>query len=96
MVKELPHVKVTDDEFQRLNFCIRMADSKLAVETILKNIVKTCVGYLEENKKWLHMQPNERRAELFAVLKIGSGKLDDFARRLMDESKKTSSKRAES
>jgi hypothetical protein len=86
MIDKLPEL-VTEDEFNRVNYCIRMGDKSRVVEIILNNTMVALSGYLEENKKWLQMQPNERRAELYAVLKVASKKLDAIGDKLMAHSK---------
>ena len=88
MKADLLPATVTDDEFRSVNLCIRMASKTLAIETILKNVMKTYDGYLEENRAWLRMPTNDRRAELFAVLKMASCKLDTLAERILEDAKK--------
>jgi len=88
MSDKLQSALVTDDEFNRVNICVRLGDKSRAIEIILSNTMVSLSGYLEENKKWLQMQPNARRAELYAMLKVASRKLDAIGNKLLEHSKK--------
>lgn len=88
MSDKLTPAVVTDDEFNRVNICVRLGDKQRAIEIILNNTMVSLSGYLEENKKWIQMPPDDRRAELYAMLKVASQKLDAIAEKLLEHSKK--------
>lgn len=76
---------ISEEEFQRLNNCIRMSNPTLAVETVIKNVIGHCAVHMGNQNKWLHLTPNDRRADFFAVVMLASNKLKAYASRLERE-----------
>jgi hypothetical protein len=76
-------VELTDAEFQVVNYCIRMADQKNAIKTVIDVFVAGLAQHMSQD--WLRKVPNNRREDMYHLLKRAAIKIDLMAERLATE-----------
>ena len=80
---------ISDADFQRVNWAIRMAEKSSALEVILKSTMHAAGVYQNlDPKQWVRLRPSARRNEIAESLNLAAEMLNAIAYRLREESEK--------